>query len=496
MSALDIPKLYRTARKQFTVRDDRTGQLLGYALLIPGVLVENVKLVPWLEDDLLVDDPELAVQDKTGAGEDEEVSELDITESSSISSLSNLSKPTAMTHAGQNSLKLQEDETPVINICSEEVVTKCHDLVNNNTINSIKEVKELPHERIDVIDSHVKENAEVQKLNSVTYQDLEEESEFNAWNNVGMYDKFVDVVEESKFDEGGMPRRRKSWRVRCVLCADEKIYYYESMRSHIESVHEPCITCEICGAEFSTRKNLTRHKFRAHKERASDGGSINVRNLSPSKLSSKTIPFNSSKPVIASDQMKRKSNSVGTKQTGEKKQEPSKKTSMNPAASNSDSRILQAYKEEVKTLKNTDNNVHTPDYKELQRSGSNCSNGGNRCSNGEGSFKDGAVRDIKLPAPPPGADKDDDDDLLPVIMISDFDKNIRIKMGLKKDVKVKKAMKKFASRFNADYKKLSFVFEKTETNIEFTLTGNELVDDMKGGCIKVIGIISDHRKKI
>ena len=90
MSALDIPKLYRTARNRFTVRDDRTGQLLGHALLLPGVLVENVnvKLVPWFEDDLLVDDPDLAVKEKIDTGEDEEeVSELDITESSSISSL-------------------------------------------------------------------------------------------------------------------------------------------------------------------------------------------------------------------------------------------------------------------------------------------------------------------------------------------------------------------------------------------------------------------------
>ena len=64
--ALDIPEFYRQARTQFAVRHKNSNQLLGYALLLPEVAVEDyeVRLVPWLEDDLNTDDTALAVHDK------------------------------------------------------------------------------------------------------------------------------------------------------------------------------------------------------------------------------------------------------------------------------------------------------------------------------------------------------------------------------------------------------------------------------------------------
>ena len=64
--ALDIPKFYRQARAQFAVRHKSSNQLLGYALLLPEVTVEDneVRLIPWLDDDLLTDDAALAVHDK------------------------------------------------------------------------------------------------------------------------------------------------------------------------------------------------------------------------------------------------------------------------------------------------------------------------------------------------------------------------------------------------------------------------------------------------
>ena len=169
---------------------------------------------------------------------------------------------------------------------------------------------------------------------------------------------------------------------------------------------------------------------------------------------------------------------------------------MATAASNSDSRILQVSEVEVKTKRIPEVNVRQPAFYEPKSSDSACSTGGKTCSSGgEGSSEVGLLRARNHPchvvAPSTG---DKDGDLLPVIMINDSDKNMKIKMGLKKDVRMRKAMKKFASRFDADYKKLSFVLEKTETNVQFTLTGNELVEDVKGGCIKVLGVTSDHRK--
>ena len=54
-------------------------------------------------------------------------------------------------------------------------------------------------------------------------------------------------------------------------------------------------------------------------------------------------------------------------------------------------------------------------------------------------------------------------------------------MGLEKDAKMKKAMRKFGSRFKVDYKSLKFFSGSTE------LTGREVAGDLNGSEVIVIG---------
>jgi hypothetical protein len=51
-------------------------------------------------------------------------------------------------------------------------------------------------------------------------------------------------------------------------------------------------------------------------------------------------------------------------------------------------------------------------------------------------------------------------------------RGVSLKMGLEKDAKIKKAMKKFGKRFNVEYKSLKFFLGNTE------LSGGELVKDL------------------
>ena len=72
-------------------------------------------------------------------------------------------------------------------------------------------------------------------------------------------------------------------------------------------------------------------------------------------------------------------------------------------------------------------------------------------------------------------------DLVSLNMTSVTVKGVTLKMGLEKDAKVKKAMKKFGKRFNVEYKSLKFFLG----NIE--LCGGELVKDLVGSDVLVFG---------
>merc|ERR1712179_126201 len=69
-------------------------------------------------------------------------------------------------------------------------------------------------------------------------------------------------------------------------------------------------------------------------------------------------------------------------------------------------------------------------------------------------------------------------------LISAMKPEIGVKVTLKRNVNIKKAMKLFADKFNVNRKKLSFVMSGVK------LTGDELVSELKGGDIIVHGKVS------
>jgi len=73
------------------------------------------------------------------------------------------------------------------------------------------------------------------------------------------------------------------------------------------------------------------------------------------------------------------------------------------------------------------------------------------------------------------------DNLVPVTIISSS--KGRLKLGLPKDVKFKKAMSKFGKRYGVDYKQLRFVIEGTGEE----LTGKETVGNMRESNVMVYG---------
>ena len=76
------------------------------------------------------------------------------------------------------------------------------------------------------------------------------------------------------------------------------------------------------------------------------------------------------------------------------------------------------------------------------------------------------------------------DNMVPVTMVCNTKgKKITLKMGLQKDLKIKKAMRRFATKYNADYKCLKFELESSKTE----LTGDELVGNLEETDIIVYG---------
>merc|ERR1712179_61091 len=69
-------------------------------------------------------------------------------------------------------------------------------------------------------------------------------------------------------------------------------------------------------------------------------------------------------------------------------------------------------------------------------------------------------------------------------LISAMKPEIGVKVTLKRNVKIKKAMKLFADKLNVNRKKLSFVLSGVK------LTGDELVSELEGGDIIVHGKVS------
>merc|ERR1719318_1976837 len=253
---------------------------------------------------------------------------------------------------------------------------------------------------------------------------------------VGRYDAFLeDVYPDMKL------KTLKFKKVRCVLCGDGRVFSYCNIGRHIKAVHEPPVTCEICQKEFNVVQ-LIDHKKKWHKDELAEennnvvNSDIKVTNVKPRR----EAPPSVTPHVVAT---------VKTPTT-----QPVKIPTTLPV------KIPTTQPVKIPTSRPVKIPTSRPVSSKYTRS-----EVPDHCGKSDLSTSNPAVlTKVSLPVPPPSQvqAKLVAGDLVSLIMSSVTVKGVSLKMGLEKDAKVKKAMKKFGKRFNVEYKSLKFFQGNTE----------------------------------
>ena len=73
------------------------------------------------------------------------------------------------------------------------------------------------------------------------------------------FDPFIEIVDEG--------REKKLQRVKCLLCGNGRLLSLGNFSRHMKAIHEPPVTCEKCGKEFSGEQMRTHRRKSGCKER-------------------------------------------------------------------------------------------------------------------------------------------------------------------------------------------------------------------------------------
>jgi len=477
-----------TASVKFVVRSKETGQLLGSALLLPEVTVKDgdVQFVPWSENEDNVLPPDLILgnrnQESPGDGDNEEVeSELNISSSRSVSSeggssvsshnyavvshdcsqLKETRSPGPISASAQDSkpqpdLAIRDEfkdgiEIPNMSLVSMKVEENDCGTHNNNERNAIKR-KDERIDREEIVDDSDERLSKVQKI-----EESKDRLEVNTQSSgvVGKYDMFVEFVKDkNNFNgESVIPKHRQ--KVSCLLCGD--IISHGNIGRHIENFHESSsVNCKICNAKFAKKRYLRSHMKSAHCSPVDDGikssNDVKIKTVSTSKVHHK--PLKKTSPVSIKKPIKR----------------------IDVSDIKSDSSLPCEFKSSSKPI------IHAP----IMKSGNSVTNKSEKTDHDPS-----PVPDKTLMPPPSNVEVHSEiDGLITLTMKSNSLKGFSMKMGLEKHVRVKKAMRKFAKRFNVNYKELKFMFDNEETNVTSEILGDEIVGDMKNRNFTVYGDLS------
>lgn len=485
-TAIDLPKFYSQARIQFAVRHKTSGQLLGYALLLPGVHTEDslVKLVPWHDDDLHTTDAALAVgQDKSPFSHSRLTNlnqNLNLSSASEESSMNNtltsqcasdLPASQAEFNASVSLAKLSTS-TPEQMPCLSTSLTSMSSAVSSGfspparsvTISKIGlSVISSPFPTVPTVslssvreDNNVDKCSGMQEGNAIKCSvpkrknsdscEIEKDSMNDSDSDCNPKTIKLDENENPKVECGdnflpGAVRRydvfiedinpelklKDNKKVRCLLCGDGKVMTYGNMGRHIKRFHEPPVVCEICHKEFNVIQ-IEEHMARWHKEedieKSSDIRKSDVNKLDLKPRKELVSPL--MPPLKSSTQVIKNSN-----------------TPMQAGSAH----ILPVKLDQSRSLAPSDGSSFDS---LLQPS-----------SHGQANLLAG--------------------DYVALTMTSASDKGVFLKMGLDKGVRVKKAMKIFGKKFNTEYRSLKFFLGNTE------LTGGEVVADLECSEISVFG---------
>ena len=225
------------------------------------------------------------------------------------------------------------------------------------------------------------------------------------------------------------PENRKLKRVRCLLCPGEKTLAFGNFGEHVKGSHMPPVQCTDCGGEYSGA-SIKRHrkicipksnrKSMDYNEREEDVEDV------PIADSPETPTITTLWPVFLRSQLGAAAETYN-----------SSAASVNSSRTTFDGII---------------------DERGITSG----------CLPGLEGLSEGKVKST-------GGDK------ATFIMTSATVEGVRVKIGLKKGAKIKKAMKKFGNKFNISRKVLKFMLCGEQ------LSGEELVGDLEGRDIVVVG---------
>jgi len=464
--------LYKTAKTRFLVRSKKSGQLLGYALLLPEVTVDDgdAHLVPWPDDELQPIDPVVGFNESTT--ENEAVAELDI--SSSVSSEcdpSEMPDKQSLTTLCQTNLAPQSEVAVDTVLLSSQPSSQVSEVVrdavdqdleaiDNNKGMQLKRKKEVTYKE-DIIGHGGGQgqgpSSKIIKLEKTDHSP-EDEGSLNPQENSGMYDIFVQFVDERNNTEMGLPKYRK--KVKCILCTGEKVISYGNVGRHIESYHLPSVVCEICNCKIS-QKRFMDHMKRVHSDN--------------SKQKSKDVKDNAK----SSSGLKR------TRAPTEIKNATTEKTSTtNSSQSKSGTFNTSNPSFDLKSEYSINNNTGPP---VILANIDPKSQTFNDVDEEKNISEPTTEKEIVPPASKENRKSTIANEQVSITITSDSVEGLSIKMGLDKADRMKKVMRKFGKRFNVNYKQLKFMLNNAESQASMELLGEEIVGDLKTRNVTVVG---------
>ena len=468
MAQLDMNgNLLKTANARFIVRSKKSGQSLGYAMLLPEVTVDDgdALLVPWPED-LQPSNPVIGINESTE--DTEAVAELNI--SSSVSSEGDASDiPEKLFQINGPGCKQVNDHNPTPN--SDSVLISS---LPSSPV--LKDNSNHDHEKSIIIPNEVQLKRKNEVTNNEEYLDGGDQSSFskikkkeetetdpsleerpNLQENVGMYDMFVEFVDEKNNVEIGLPKYRK--KVKCVLCSDEKVISYGNVGRHIEYYHLPSVVCDICNCKIS-KKRISYHMEKVHSNQQSE---------------------NVNDKLKSSKRKRRKRDS--TIQNGLTEEKASSSINTNP--NNSKTELFTVNTSSLDLNREYCNNDITEPVVctniDAKNQTSNC------VDEGKGIAEVTAEEVVVPSSRDESRESTVSKEQVIVTMTSDSLKEFSIKMGVEKGVSMKNAMRKFGKRFSVNYKELKFMLENVDSQEPTELLGDEIVGDLKSRNITVVG---------
>eukprot|EP00092_Neocalanus_flemingeri_P033539 GFUD01036458.1.p1 GENE.GFUD01036458.1~~GFUD01036458.1.p1 ORF type:complete len:455 (+),score=107.54 GFUD01036458.1:43-1407(+) len=442
----DLLKLISENKTKYTVHCKSSGQLLGYAFLLPEVqLPDQVHLAPWLED----------FQQPAEAAPDTDLSQdLSVNETVSSQCINNLENELLLTSHDElnRSVVLSQASTstnlPVLSPSSPTVVQHV------TKTSSVKPLAAGESSQVIPLQMFAEQGATTEVNTATSHND----KDFNAQSAYKQKDydcsdgkrKFVDKVDinsnkkgkveyKDQFQTGVEGRydafidvvapgvNREKSKVRCLLCTDGKIYFHNSIGRHIKAVHEPPVNCENCGREFNVvqirhhKKKCVRQNLKLVERNKNDPScDFKADQVKPKQVvlpTSKHVPVhcNPLNAINSRSFCAAETNSVSSGKTKDKfSSQPTSVTSLvSPQSSVQPSRSLEGYTS--------------------------------------------------------------------LTMTSATVQGVSLKVAVKKEARTRKAMKKFGKRYRTDLRTLKFLLGSSE------LTGNELVADLEGSIIYVHG---------